>query len=151
MKDQSESNGHESSASPQQGPGHVGRRWRVLRRHGLGVGVGLIVPVVGLGVAVYFGRTWFMKDSGRRAMENILLKTPVIGPLASQIAMARFCRMLGTLVGAGVSLVASLKVAREAIGNQTLSDTVSSAIEQVQRGQPLSKALGESARLFPVT
>jgi type II secretory pathway component PulF len=59
--------------------------------------------------------------------------------------------MLGTLVGAGVPLIASLKVAREAIGNQTLADTVSSAIDQVQRGQALSKALSESDRLFPAS
>jgi type II secretory pathway component PulF len=57
--------------------------------------------------------------------------------------------MLGTLVGAGVPLVASLKVAREAIGNQTLQDTVEHAIEQVQRGAPLSKALGNCPKLFP--
>jgi type II secretory pathway component PulF len=57
--------------------------------------------------------------------------------------------MLGTLTGAGVPLVASLKTAREAIGNQTLADTVTHAIEQVQRGSALSKALGENARLFP--
>ena len=46
-------------------------------------------------------------------------------------------------------LIASLRVAREAIGNQTLADTVSHAIEQVQRGSPLSKSLADSPRLFP--
>jgi type II secretory pathway component PulF len=42
-------------------------------------------------------------------------------------------------------------VAREAIGNQTLQDTVSHAIEQVQRGSPLSKSLAESPKLFPAS
>ncbi len=59
--------------------------------------------------------------------------------------------MLGTLVGSGVPLVASLKVAREAIGIQTLSDTVLHAIEEVQRGTSLSKALAESPELFPAS
>lgn len=90
-------------------------------------------------------------DSGRRRLEEIILGTPLLGKVIAHFALIRFCRMLGTLVGAGVSLVASLRVAREAIGNQTLSDTVSSAIEQVQRGQALSKALGESERLFPAS
>ena len=57
--------------------------------------------------------------------------------------------MLGTLVGAGVPLIASLRVAREAIGNQTLADTVLHAIEEVQRGAALSKSLAASPRLFP--
>jgi len=57
--------------------------------------------------------------------------------------------MLGTLVGAGVPLVASLRVAREAIGNQTLADTVGHAIDEVQRGAPLSRSLSEGNKLFP--
>jgi type II secretory pathway component PulF len=63
----------------------------------------------------------------------------------------RFARMLGTLVGSGVPLVASLRVAREAIGNQTLQDTVSKAIDEVQRGTPLSRALAGDTLLFPAS
>jgi type IV pilus assembly protein PilC len=69
--------------------------------------------------------------------------------VVAHFALVRFCRMLGTLVGSGVPLVASLRTAREAIGNQTLADTVLHAIEEVQRGQPLSKSLAGSPDLFP--
>jgi hypothetical protein len=55
MTGHDESNGHETSASSQREPGVVRRRWRVMRRHGLGVGVALIVPAVGLGVAACGG------------------------------------------------------------------------------------------------
>ncbi len=79
-------------------------------------------------------------QAGRRRMELILLSTPLLGRIIAQFALVRFARMLGTLIGAGVPLVASLRVAREAIGNQTLADTVSHAIEQVQRGEPFPKA-----------
>jgi type II secretory pathway component PulF len=88
-------------------------------------------------------------DTGRRRFELTLLSVPLLGTVIAHFALIRFCRMLGTLVGAGVPLVASLKVAREAIGNQTLADTVSKGIEEVQRGQALSRALGESEKLFP--
>ncbi len=64
--------------------------------------------VVALGVAIWFGRNWFAKESSRRLWERWMLQAPVIGPLAAQIAMARFCRMLGTLLGAGVSLITAL-------------------------------------------
>ena len=88
-------------------------------------------------------------DAGRRRVEMVLLSTPMLGKVIAHFALVRFARMLGTLVGAGVPLIASLRVARQAIGNQTLADTVSRAIEEVQRGQPLSKSLAESPRLFP--
>jgi type IV pilus assembly protein PilC len=100
------------------------------------------------GIFLYFG---VQSDSGRRRMERVLLATPVLGTIIASFALVRFTRMLGTLLGAGVPLVASLKVAREAIGNQTLSDTVAKAIEEVQRGSSLSKSLSGSSRLFPAS
>tara|TARA_B100000949_G_scaffold68448_1_gene60757 strand:- start:172 stop:564 length:393 start_codon:yes stop_codon:yes gene_type:complete len=57
--------------------------------------------------------------------------------------------MLGTLIGAGVPLIAALKVARESIGNQTLADAVSQSIEDVQNGSPLSLSLSGCRELFP--
>lgn len=87
--------------------------------------------------------------AGRRRLEQVILATPYLGRVIAQFALVRFARMLGTLVAAGVPLVASLRVAREAIGNQILADTVNKAIEQVQRGEPLSRSLAGSPRLFP--
>jgi len=86
---------------------------------------------------------------GRRRMEIVMLSVPLLGRVTAQFALVRFARMLGTLVGAGVPLIASLRVARDAIGNQTLADTVLHAIEEVQRGQALSKSLAQSQKLFP--
>jgi type IV pilus assembly protein PilC len=88
-------------------------------------------------------------DEGRRRLERGLLATPVLGKVIAHFALVRFCRMLGTLVGAGVPLVAALRVAREAVGNQTLSDTVQHAVDEVQRGTPLSRSLSDGTKLFP--
>jgi type II secretory pathway component PulF len=87
--------------------------------------------------------------AGRRRMELVTLSTPLLGQIVAHFALVRFARMLGTLMGAGVPMVAALRVAREAIGNQTLTDAVQGAIEQVQQGTQLSKALADCPRLFP--
>ncbi|QOV89816.1 type II secretion system F family protein [Humisphaera borealis] len=112
-------------------------------------GYGPYLAVGGVIVGVMYYR-WIKSDSGRRRVELITLAVPVLGRVIAHFALVRFCRMLGTLVGAGVPLVSSLKTAREAIGNQTLADTVSHAIEQVQRGEALSKSLANSP-LFPAS
>ena len=116
----------------------------MVKSYGAFIGVGALV----IGVLV---RRAIGTDAGRRRMEQLLLAVPVLGRVIGHFALVRFSRMLGTLVGAGVPLVAALRVAREAIGNQTLADTVSNAIEEVQRGSPLSKSLAESAQLFPAS
>ena len=66
--------------------------------------------------------------------EGMMLRAPVVDPLVAQFAMARFCRMLGTLLGASVPLVQALNVARKSIGNQILVDAVSESITRVSEG-----------------
>ncbi len=98
--------------------------------------------------AIYFGRAWFARESSRRLWESWLLRTPVVGPLMAQIAMARFCRMLGTLLGAGVSLISALSVARRSLGYQTLIDLVTDSTERVKKGEALGASLAGCKALF---
>ncbi|MGN6368715.1 MAG: type II secretion system F family protein [Phycisphaerae bacterium] len=111
---------------------------------------GLYVALVVVAAVVIIKRA-SSTDAGRRNIEKAILMTPALGKVVAFFAMVRFCRMLGTLLGAGVALVSSLKVAKEAIGNQTLSDTVALGIEEVQRGESLARALGQADRLFPAS
>jgi type II secretory pathway component PulF len=109
-----------------------------------------MVAIVVVVLVVVF-RRMAKTEGGRRAIEKGMLKAPLLGTVVAHFALVRFCRMLGTLVGSGVPLISSLRTARDAIGNQTLSDTVSKAIEEVQRGEALSKALAASPELFPAS
>ena len=104
--------------------------------------------LAGLGVGAFLIRTWFGSEKGRRVWEGWILRAPIVGSLAAQFAMSRFCRMLGTLLGAGVPLINGLNVARRSIGNQILVDAVSNSIERVKEGKPLGPSLGESRALF---
>jgi type II secretory pathway component PulF len=115
---------------------------KILTRYGLWF---LVVVLVAFVVA----RRVLHSESGRRGLERALLRIPALGRVLARFALVRFCRMLGTLLGAGVPLVAALEVAREAIGNQTLSDAVSSSIKEVQRGESLARSLAACERLFP--
>jgi type II secretory pathway component PulF len=105
--------------------------------------------VAGIALAVFFLRTWFLSEKGRRIWEGLMLRAPIVGPLVAQFAMARFCRMLGTLLSAGVPLVQGLNVARKSIGNQILVDAVAQSIERVQQGGQLGASLADCKGLFP--
>ena len=114
----------------------------MIRSYGLLVALG----IVGLGFLI---RTWFVSEKGKRMWEGLILKAPLVGPLLAQFAMARFCRMLGTLIGAGVPLVHGWTVARRSIGNQVLVDAVAQAIDRVQQGGRLGQSLADCRTLFP--
>jgi len=104
--------------------------------------------LLGIGITALMIRTWIVSEQGRRAWEGLILRAPVVGPLLAQFAMARFCRMLGTLLGAGVPLINGLNVARRSIGNQILVDAVSHSIERVKEGKALGPSLGDCRTLF---
>lgn len=113
----------------------------LLRAYGL-------MMLLGVAILGFMIRTWIVSPNGRRAWEGLILKLPAVGPLVAQFAMARFCRMLGTLLGAGVPLISGLNVARRSIGNQILVDAVSNSIDRVKEGKPLGPSLSDCGTLF---
>src|SRR5436190_1479306 len=112
-----------------------------LRSYGL---IGLLAVII----TSFMVRNWLAAPTGRRTWEGLILRLPVVGPLVAQFAMARFCRMLGTLLGAGVPLINGLNVARRSIGNQILVDAVANSIDRVKEGKALGVSLSECRTLF---
>ncbi len=113
----------------------------IMRSYGL-------LLLLGLLIVGFLTRNWLVSEAGRRAWEGLIIRAPVVGPLLAQFAMSRFCRMLGTLIGAGVPLINGLNVARRSIGNQVLVDAVSNSIERVKEGKQLGASLGDCRTLF---
>jgi type II secretory pathway component PulF len=122
----------------------------IVRASELVVQHGLIMLTV-LAIVVLVVRRALVTESGRRVFERAVLRLPGVGRVVARFALVRFCHMLGTLLGAGVPLVAALRVAKEAIGNQILVDSVGRAIEQVQQGTSLARSLAGNPRLFPAS
>ncbi len=114
----------------------------VVMKYGPFLAVALVIIAVGAKRAM-------TSEAGKRFFERLFLRIPAVGVVSARFALVRFCRMLGTLIGAGVPLINALKVAKEALGNQTLADTVANAIDEVQRGSALSRSLSVSPLLFP--
>ncbi len=86
---------------------------------------------------------------GRRVLEGLLLRTPILGRILARFALVRFSRMLGTLVKADVPLVTALNVASEAIGNQVLSDALTQTVKKIRNGFSLAAGMAGCPQLFP--
>ncbi len=89
-------------------------------------------------------------EEGRRWRDRVKLKLPMIGKIFRNFAVARFCRVLGTLLRNGVPILRSLEISREATGNRVLSDAVGAASENITAGESLAKPLSVSGH-FPVS
>jgi general secretion pathway protein F len=107
-----------------------------------------LIIAVGLGVAFYFYRRWAKSESGRRTLDGFMLKLPVAGGVIRNLAISRFCRILGTMLKNGIPLLTALRIAKDSTGNKILTDSIDKAAEHVTGGKSLAGPLAMSKQ-FP--
>ena len=94
------------------------------------------------GIWYYLNET----DQGPVNLDRWKLQIPGLGGIVSNLAVARFCRMLGTLLGNGVPMLQSLRIAKDAAGNRVLSEAIGSAADNVSGGKSLAAPLRASGQ-----
>jgi general secretion pathway protein F/type IV pilus assembly protein PilC len=83
-------------------------------------------------------------------LDRLKLRVPLLGGVFQALAVARFCRVLGTMLKNGVPILKSLEISREAAGNRVLSRAIQKASENISAGQSLAGPLASSG-YFPRT
>ena len=106
-----------------------------------------LVLLAAVGAVIGF-RRWIAVYANRRKLDLVLLKSPIIGPLLRDVAVARFTRTLGTLVSAGLPILSALKIVRDTLGNVVLMEAIDGVQEKVTTGQSLAEPL-EKCGFFP--
>jgi len=94
-------------------------------------------------------RMHLQSDTGKDRADRWKLKIPVLGDILMNLSVARFCRVLGTLLGNGVPILRSLDISRSATGNRLLSQSIGDATDNIRAGESLAKPLGDSG-YFPM-
>ncbi|MCP4191453.1 MAG: type II secretion system F family protein [Planctomycetaceae bacterium] len=106
--------------------------------------------LLGIGILVVLVRSRLATPSGRRWADSWKIRLPVLGNIFLSLAVARFCRVLGTLLKNGVPILKSLDISRDAAGNRVLSEAVENAAENISAGDSLAAPLSTSGH-FPTT
>jgi type II secretory pathway component PulF len=104
----------------------------------LGVALALLTLIV-LRIATPEGQMW---------RDRIKLKLPIMGQIFQSFAVARFCRVLGTLLHNGVPILRSLEISSGAAGNRVLASAIREAAENISAGETLATPLAASGH-FP--
>ena len=105
-----------------------------------------------LGVAVFLFiwiRGQLATVWGKRIWDRCKLRIPLLGNIMLNEAVARFCRVLGTLLENGVPILKSLEISGQSTGNMILSDAVRRSAESVSSGETLAKPLSEAGIIPP--
>ncbi|MEJ2085274.1 MAG: type II secretion system F family protein [Acidobacteriota bacterium] len=99
-------------------------------------------------VAAFAIRQYHQTYRGRRVLDGLLLKIPVLGMILRKIAVARFCRTLATLTSSGVPILDGLEITAKTSGNAIIEDSIMAVRKSVEEGKTISGPLGET-KVFP--
>jgi type IV pilus assembly protein PilC len=101
-----------------------------------------------IGVTIFALVRYHKTYKGRRVLDGLLLKAPVLGMVLRKIAVARFCRTLGTLVSSGVPILEGLEITARTSGNAIIEDAIMATRRSVEEGKTISEPL-KSSDVFP--
>ena len=108
---------------------------------GLCILAGIIATVVGL-------KLYYKTPKGRKIIDTILLKVPILGPIFLKIAIARFSRTLSTLLSSGVPILQSLDITARTAGNVVVENAIVQIRDGVEQGKSFVEPL-RASELFP--
>lgn len=102
-------------------------------------GLFILAGVAGMLLVI---RARFSTEEGKTTRDRLKLRIPVAGGIFLNLAVARFCRVLGTLLQNGVPILKSLEISSDAAGNRVLAEAVRKAAENISSGETLAEPLG---------
>jgi len=103
--------------------------------------VGAVLGWIGL-------KRFYKTQTGRKLMDTLGLKMPVIGDLIRKAAVAKFTRTLGTLISSGVPILEGLNITAKTAGNKVIEEAIMTARQSISEGKTVSDPLGKT-KVFP--
>ncbi len=101
-----------------------------------------------IGLAVYGFKKYYRTPNGRKVVDKIALKLPVLGDLIRKAAVAKFTRTLGTLIASGVPILEGLGIVAKTSGNKIIEEALMNARQSISEGKTISDPLGKE-KVFP--
>ena len=105
----------------------------------------IIVILIAL---VFAFRSYYATEKGRRVVDGIVLKLPILGLIMRKIAVARFCRTLSTLMTSGVPILDGLEITAKTAGNAIIEDALFETRRAIERGETVAAPLKQTG-VFP--
>ena len=108
----------------------------------------IIFPALFL--SIWLLRRWVKTPNGRVKWDKFVLRIWVVGPLARKVAISRFAKTLGTMLGAGVALLRAMEITKDILGNRVLEKVIEEARVSIREGESIAAPLKRSGQFPPI-
>jgi len=104
--------------------------------------------IIGVAFVVFLFRRYYRTEKGRLAIDALILKAPVFGPLLKKVAVAKFTRTLSTMLGSGVPILEGLSIVSKTAGNVIVENAIMKTRQSISEGRTIAEPLSETD-VFP--
>ena len=102
----------------------------------------------GTAAAIVAYRRYVATEAGRRKIDALKLRIPILGDVLRKGAIARFTRTLGTLISSGVPILDGLEITAQTSGNKIVEEAILATRGSIREGETIAAPLKES-KVFP--
>lgn len=104
---------------------------------------GVVIGIIALGLA------FFRSEIGKKLVDNIMVRLPVIGEITKEIYSARTARTLSSLLSSGVPIVTALESTEDVLSNYLYKKAINEAKGAIQKGETVSAVLSRYEHIYP--
>ncbi len=108
-------------------------------------GLALLLFIIGSSIGITY---YYKTERGRWHIDTLLLKMPIFGSILRKVGVARFSRILSTLLSSGVPILQSLNITAKTAGNVVIEDAILKVRAGVERGENFVDPL-KATNVFP--
>ncbi len=112
-----------------------------LKKYGIFVAIAIFIVISMI-------KKYYSTPTGRKKIDALLLKAPVVSDLIRKSSVARFTRTLGTMISSGVQLLDGLDIVAKTAGNKIIEEAILNAKVSISQGKTIAEPIGESG-VFP--
>jgi type IV pilus assembly protein PilC len=113
------------------------------------VDYGIFIAIFFVSFVVYL--LWYRRnDKGKEYLDHLKISLPLIGDLYKKMYLSRISDNLNTMLSSGISIVRSIEITSDVVGNQVYKRILREALESVKSGSTLSDAMGKHEEVPPI-
>jgi type IV pilus assembly protein PilC len=113
------------------------------------VDYGIFIAIFFVALVVYL--LWYRRnDRGKEYLDHLKISLPLIGALYKKMYLSRISDNLNTMLSSGISIVRSIEITADVVGNQVYKRILREALESVKSGNTLSDAMGRHVEVPPI-
>jgi len=108
----------------------------------------IVVMIAAFFALKFIFQKYYATPKGKKIIDRLALKAPIVGPLIRKVSVAKFTRTLGTMISSGVPIMDGLEIVAKTAGNKIVEEAIYNVRQAISEGKTIAEPLA-ACGVFP--